>query len=77
MKTIASHINDVKTKLEKNSRKIKSDVDKHGDGWHEAIDTVIQKYKSHIDEMKKNPKNKGSHPKNHEDEIAQTCTCIN
>lgn len=58
MKTIASHINDVKTKLEKNSRKLKSDVDKHGDGWHEAIDTVIQKYKSHIDEMKKNQKTK-------------------
>lgn len=42
--TIASHVNDVKTKLEKNSRKLKSDVDKHGDGCHEAIDTVIQKY---------------------------------
>lgn len=32
--TIASHINDVKTKLEKNLRKLKSDVDKQGDRWH-------------------------------------------
>lgn len=74
--TIASHINDVKTKPEKNLRKLKSDVDKHGDGWHKAIDKVIQKYKSDIDEMKKKTTKEVILNK-HEDEIARTCTCIN
>lgn len=51
--TTASHITDQKANLEKNSRKLKSDVDKHGDEWHKAIDTVIQKYKTDIDEINK------------------------
>lgn len=64
--TTASHITDQKANLEKNSRKSKSDVDKHGDEWHKAIDTVIQKYKTDIDEINKRSEtilNK------HEDEI--------
>lgn len=67
--TIASHFTDQKANLEKNSRKLKSDVDKHGDEWHKAIDTVIQKYKSDIDEMNKT---KEAILNKHEDEIKHT-----
>lgn len=49
--TIASHITYQKANLKKNSRKLKSNVDKHGDEWHKAIDTVIQKYKTDIDKI--------------------------
>lgn len=43
--TIAYRITDQKANLEKNSRKLKSDVDKHGNQWNKAIDTIIHKYK--------------------------------
>lgn len=69
IQTIASHFTDQKANLEKNSRKLKSDVDKHGDECHKAIDTVIQKYKSGIDEMNKT---KEAILNKHEDEIKHT-----
>lgn len=43
--TIAIRSTDQKANLEKNSRKLKSDVDKHGNQWNKAIDTIIHKYK--------------------------------
>lgn len=54
--TIASHITNQKANLEKNSRKLKSDVTKHGNQWNKAIDTVIQKYKPILMKLTKEPK---------------------
>lgn len=42
---------DQKANIEKNSRKLKSDIDKHGEEWHKQINTIINKYKSDINEM--------------------------
>lgn len=42
---------DQKANIEKNSRKFKSDIVKHGEEWHKQIKTIINKYKSDIDEM--------------------------
>lgn len=49
--TFAFDISDQKANIEKNSRKLKSDIDKHGEEWHKQINTIINKYKSDIDEM--------------------------
>lgn len=48
---IAFDISNQKANIEKNSRKLKSDIDKDGEEWHKQIDTIINKYKSDIDEM--------------------------
>lgn len=47
----AFDISDQKANIEKNSRKLKSDIDQHGEEWHKQINTIINKYKSDIDEM--------------------------
>lgn len=70
---ITSRIPNQKANLEKNSQTLKSDIDKHGDEWHKAVDTVIQKYKSDIDEMDKTNK---TILNQQEKEITQTILAI-
>lgn len=47
----ALDISNQKANIEKNSQKLKSDIDTHGEEWHKQINTIIENYKSYIDEM--------------------------
>lgn len=47
----ASEIFDERAELDKNSKKLASAFEKHGEIWHRAIDTIIGRLKSEVEEM--------------------------
>lgn len=51
-KAFALDISNQKANIKKNSKKLKLDIDTHGEEWHKQINTIIEKYKSDIDEIK-------------------------
>lgn len=40
-----------KANIKKNSQKLKSDIDKHGEKWHKQINTIIEKCITYVDEI--------------------------
>nr|XP_034331668.1 uncharacterized protein LOC117690933 [Crassostrea gigas] len=50
-KEIASDIPVQKADISKNSRKLKTVIDKQGEVWHREIDTIITNLKSNVEEM--------------------------
>lgn len=47
----ASEIFDEKAELDKKSKKLALAFEKHGEIWHRAIDTIIGRLKSEVEEM--------------------------